>query len=304
MNDHWFLIVNPISGNGSSKKNWNVITRSLKKHDIHFSFVFTEYSKHETILVQQAIKNGFTKIISVGGDGTLHHVVNGIMSQNIVESTAIQLAVIPIGTGNDWVKTYNIPTKIDKSIAIIKKNNTLFQDIAKIELENNEIFYANNLAGIGYDGYVTNKLDKLKRFGAIAYLLSGLAGLLLYKKSKFKIEINNKVIETVCLMTLFGICKYSGGGMKLTAYKSSTDGLFDVTIAKNLSLLDFIFNLPRLYNGKIVHHKKVLTYKTNTIKITPLSKENIPFIEADGEVIGKGAVKATIITKAIQFIVP
>ena len=252
MNNHWFLILNPIAGNGKSKKNWKKISAFLKSQHIQFSYAFTKYSKHETVLVVNAIKNGFTKIISVGGDGTLHHIVNGIMSQNIVESSAIQLAVLPIGTGNDWVKTYNIPTKIENSIAIIKKNNTILQDISKIELDSGEIFYSNNLAGIGYDGYVTYKLNKLKRLGSIAYLLSGLSGLFFYKKTIFKIEINNQIIETTCLMALIGICKYAAGGMKLTNYTSTSNGFFDITIVKNLSLIDLIRNLPKLYNGKII----------------------------------------------------
>jgi len=304
MNTNWFLIINPTSGNGKSKKNWNKISETLKNQHIQFSFAFTEYTSHESILVKNAIKNGFTKIISVGGDGTLHHVVNGIMSQTIVESSAIKLAVIPIGTGNDWVKTYNIPTKIEKSIAIIKKNNSILQDVGKLETENNTITYFNNVAGIGYDGYVVNKLKKLKKFGGIAYLLSGLAGLLLYKKTDFKIEFNNQVIQTNCLMTLFGICKFSGGGMQFTENVNTTDGLLDITIAKDLHLFDLLINLPKLYNGKIVHHKKVDTFKSKNIKVTPVLKNNKPFIQADGELIYTGSVSVSIIQNAIQIIVP
>ena len=139
MKTNWFLIVNPTSGKGKSKKNWSKISDELVKQNISFSFAFTEYSKHEEVLVKNAIKNGFSKIISVGGDGTLHHVVNGIMKQKLVKTNSIQLAVIPIGTGNDWVKTYNIPTKIENSIAIISKEKTILQDIGKLETENNNI---------------------------------------------------------------------------------------------------------------------------------------------------------------------
>jgi len=255
-------------------------------------------------LAQHAINNGFTKIISVGGDGTLHHIVNGIMSQNIVETNTIQLAVIPIGTGNDWVKTYNIPTKIEKSILIIKKGNSILQDIGKLTTENNTSLYFNNVAGIGYDGYVVNKLKNLKRFGGIAYLLSGIYGLLFYKKSNFKIEINNQILEERCLMTIFGICKFSGGGMQFTKDVNPSDGLLDITIAKNLSLFDLILNLPKLYNGTIVYHKKVTTYKTDTIKVIPTSTVEKPFIQADGELIDSGSVEVSIVKKAIQFIVP
>jgi len=304
MNTDWFLIVNPTSGNGKSKKSWQHISTLLKNHGIRFSFAFTEYSKHESELAQHAIKNGFTKIISVGGDGTLHHIVNGIMSQNFVETNTIQLAVIPIGTGNDWVKTYNIPANIEKSILIIKKGTSVWQDIGKLSSENNANIYFNNVAGIGYDGYVVNKLKKLKKFGPIAYLLSGIYGLFFYKKTTFNIEINNKILKEKCLMTIFGICKFSGGGMQFTKDVHPSDGLLDITIAKNLTLLDLILNLPKLYNGTIVHHKKVTTYKTDYIKVTPTSTLEKPFIQADGELIDSGSVTVSILKNAIQFVVP
>lgn len=304
MKTNWFLIVNPTSGNGKSKKNWRKISDELKKQNIIFSFAFTEYSKHEEILVENAIKKGFTKIISVGGDGTLHHVVNGIMKQKLVETNSIQLAVIPIGTGNDWVKTYNIGTKIEKSIAIISKEKTILQDIGKLETENNTITYFTNVAGIGYDGYVASKLKNLKSFGGIAYLLSGLYGLLFYKKTKLIIEINNQLLKEKCLMVVFGICKFSGGGMQFTKDVNTSDGLLDITIAKNLTLIDMILNLPKLYNGQIVHHKKVESYKTTSLKITPFLKSEKPFIQADGELINNGSISVSILKKAIQFIIP
>ena len=304
MKTDWFLIMNPTSGNGKSKKIWREISDELKKQHISFSFAFTDYSKHEEELVETAIKNGFTKIISVGGDGTLHHVVNGIMKQKLVETNTIQLAVIPIGTGNDWVKTYNISTKIENSIAIISKEKTILQDIGKLETENNTINYFNNVAGVGYDGYVVHKLKNLKRFGGIAYLLSGLYGLLFYKPINFIIEINEKKLQEKCLMVVFGICKFSGGGMQFTKNINTSDGLFDITIAKNLTFFDMILNLPKLYNGKIIHHKKVESYKTTSLKIIPISKKEKPFIQADGELITTGAVSVSIIEKAIQFVIP
>ena len=304
MKTDWFLIINPTSGNGKSKKNWKRISDELKNQNILFSFAFTKYSNHEEILVKNAIKNGFTKIISVGGDGTLHHVVNGIMKQNLVETNSIQLAVIPIGTGNDWIKTYNISAKIEKSILIIKKGKSVLQDIGKLTSKNNTITYFNNVGGIGYDGYVVSKLKKLKRFGGIAYLLSGLAGLLLYKPVDFIIEINGKKIQEKCLMVIFGICKFSGGGMQFTKDINPSDGLFDITVAKNLTLFDMILNLPKLYNGKIVNHKKVTTYKTDVIKITPKLTSEKPFIQTDGELIATGSIKVAIVKKAIRFIIP
>ena len=298
----WFVIANPISGNKKLSKNWKEIEQLLNKKNIDFSYAFTAHSKHEIELVHTAIQQGYRNIISVGGDGTLHHVVNGIMTQRYTKTSDITVGVIPLGTGNDWIKTYNIPNNIKCAINLIQQQKTILQDIGHLELENTTAFF-NNVAGIGYDGYVVNKLNKLKRFGAIAYLLSGIAGLFLYKKTAFKIEVNDKLVETKCLMTLFGICKYSAGGMQLTDYKESIDGLFDITIAKNLSLGDLILNIKKLYNGLITKHKKVETYLSNKLLITPVSLENKPFIQADGELIGQGKVSASVIKNAIQFVI-
>ena len=296
----WFLIVNPFAGNKNFKKSWIKIKYLLKFNNIQYSFAFTQYKKHEIILIKEALKKGYRNIISVGGDGTLHHVVNGIMTQRYTKTYKIKLGIIPLGTGNDWIKTYSIPNSIEKSIAIIKKNTTILQDIGCITLLNGKKEYFNNLAGIGYDGYVVKNLRYLKKVGSIAFLLSGLYSLFSYNTKKYSITSKSETIHEQCLMIVFGICKYSGGGLRITKKPNPIDGLLDITIVKNFSILDLLFNLPKLYNGNIVYHKKVVTYKTKEITITN-NCESI--IEADGEIIGYGSLKVTIFQEAIQFVI-
>jgi diacylglycerol kinase family enzyme len=223
------------------------------------------------------------------------------MLQRYVKTSNITIAVIPLGTGNDWIKTYKIATSIKKSIEYIYNKQTYLQDIGLLKTKN-KITYFNNVAGLGYDGYIVHKLNRLKNFGAIAYLWSGIAGLFLYKKTLFKIIFNDKIIEEKCLMTIFGICKFSGGGMQFTKNVKMNDGFLDITIAKNLNILDIILNIKKLYSGDIVNHKKLETYKTKEIKVYPLERKT--FIQADGELINTGEVHVTIIERAIQFVIP
>ena len=300
MLNSFFIVVNPHSGNSNFKKSWEKITYILKLKNINFSYSFTEYRKHEVILVDKAIEQGYRNIISVGGDGTLHHVVNGIMKQRYIKTSKIKLGVIPLGTGNDWIKTYNIPNSIEKSIDVILKNTTVLQDIGCITLLNGKKEYFNNLAGTGYDGYVVKNLNYLKKMGSLAFLVSGLYSLFSYKKTKYKIIINNKTINEQCLMILFGICKYSGGGLRVTKDPNPKDGLLDITIVKNISFLDLLFNIPKLYNGDIIHHRKVTNYKTRELKI--LDNYNST-IEADGEIIGNGSLNVTIKQNAVLFLI-
>ena len=236
-----------------------------------------------------------------GGDGTLHNIVNGVMMQRYVKSSDITIAVLPIGTGNDWIKTYKIPNNIKKAIDIISERKTILQDIGKIKTAAGKISYFNNVAGLGYDGYIAKKLQEVKRLGTLSYLIAGIYGLLFYKKSTFKITINQTIIKTTCLMTIVSICKFSGGGMQFSKKGDPSDGLFDITIAKNLTLFDLILNIKKLYNGKIVDHPKVATYKTNEITVVPQNSE--PFIQADGELVGLGTATFSLIEKGIHFVI-
>lgn len=295
----WFLIVNPSAGNTNFRKSWICIQSLLKTKEFFFSFAFTQYTKHELVLVDEAIKQGYRNFISVGGDGTLHHVVNGIMMQRYTKTSNIKLGVIPLGTGNDWIRTYKIPNSIEKAINVIINNTVIFQDIGCITLASGKKEYFNNLAGIGYDGYVVKNLKYLKKIGSIAFLLSGLYSLLSYRKKKYSITIGDETLKEECLMIIFGICKYSGGGLRVTKYPNPTDGLLDITIVKKFSFFNLLFNLPKLYNENIVHHKKVDNYKVKELNI--INDNSI--IEADGEIVGTGSLKVHIIPNAIQFLI-
>lgn len=303
MENTWYIIANPTSGNGSLKRKWKSIISNLDQKKINYEFIYSEYQFHEQELVQKAIKKGFRKFISIGGDGTLHHIVNGIMKQNLVDSSLLKVAVIPLGTGNDWVKTYKIPKNIKKSVAILKKEHTILQDIGKLKTFNTDkYYYFNNVAGIGFDAFVVKNIIKFKKFGALAYLLGSLTSFFQYKKSILKIEFNNKVICSKALLALVGICDFCGGGMKLTKKGNSTDGLFDISIAKNFNLFSILKNIHKFYNGKIIAHKEVETYTTSIIRIT--ANDDSIYIQADGELIGTGGFEATMMSKAILFVIP
>ena len=300
--NRWFVIINPTSGNGSSKRKWPRIKALLNAEDFDFDSAFTEYEKHSVLLVQIAVKQGFRNIISVGGDGTLHNIINGIQRQNSVNSSDIQIGVVPIGTGNDWIKTYNIPINNEKAISIIKRGVLRQQDLGKIEFidQKQEPIYFNNLAGVGFDGFVVSKVGKYKNLGAIAYLIGAIAGLFSFKNFSSTITLNETEIRTKSLMVLAGLCKYSGGGMQLTKDPNPNDGLFDVSIAKDLSKFDILKNLSNLFNGKIVDHSKVENYKVSELSIIIDSKVK-PFIQADGELIGTGSIRLKIVPRAFTF---
>jgi len=298
----WFVIINPTSGNGSSKKQWPKIELLLKAHSFEFEFMFTTFPKHSIELVHDVVNQGFKNIISVGGDGTLHNIVNGIMTQKIINPTSISVGVIPIGTGNDWVKTHGIPRNIEKAIQIIKKGKIATQDLGKIKFLNQSkpTIYFNNLAGMGFDGYVVSKVGKYKHFGAMAYLVGTIAGLFSFKNFSAEVYLNSKKISTKSLMVLVGLCKYSGGGMQLTKSPNPFDGQFDISLAGNLTTWDILKNTFKLFNGSIVNFNKVQTFTTNEITIKVID-DTKPFIQTDGELIGHGDISISVVPNTFSF---
>ncbi len=304
MSSKWFAIVNPISGRGKSLNELPKLQELFIKYDTEVIFEVSSYAHHEKILVENAIERGYTKIISIGGDGTLHYIVNGIMSQKFIASSKIMVAVIPFGTGNDWVKTYKISKNKKEAVLQICKEKTIFQDIGSVKtLSENKITYFNNVAGLGFDAFVVHKIASFKAFGAIAYLLGAILSFFSYTSSKVKVIMDEHTIELPLFMLNIGICQYSGGGMQLTEYKNHKNGLFDVTLMRNIKLLKVLLQIKYLFNGNLKHFKEVATFQQKEIKVE-IKDQQKPFIQADGEIIGSGDAVFKLHSAAIQFVIP
>ena len=157
--------------------------------------------------------------------------------------------------------------------------------------------------GIGFDGYVVSKINRYKKLGAFAYLIGAMAGMLSFKNFDVRISINTEVIEIKSLMVLVGMCRYAGGGMRLTESPNPFDGLFDISIAGNLKTSDILRNLGHLFNGKIVNHKKVRTFKSKSIQIEVPNK-GVYYLQADGELINGRSISVSLIPEKFSFYAP
>lgn len=304
MIDSFYVIVNPTSGMGRAKRNWKKIHDLLIKYQLDFDFKFSEYSKHETELTREAIKKGYRKIISIGGDGTLFNILNGVMSQQFINPVDISIGVIPIGTGNDWTRSHKVPRNFEKAIQIIKSGKTVQQDVGYIELLNeNKSAYFNILAGSGFVGHVVHKTTKIKKIGSLSFALGTLLSLTAHKLNTLKIHINDEIINTKSLLTIVGNLRYTGGGMQLTKNPNSKDGLLDVTIAQHITKPTIIGNIFNLFNGKIVNHRLVSNFKADKLRIE-LEDNSESFVIADGEMLGKGGYQVELIPLAVTYIVP
>lgn len=305
MKHKYFISVNPNSGAGKSGKDWPLIQEKLKKAGIEYDFAISTQHRENIDQVKEAIEAGYRKIIGVGGDGTLHHITNAIMDQKVVPSNEIEVGLISIGTGNDWVRHFNIPTNYDKAIKIIKRANTDYQDVGQLLYEDGQQKeYFMNFVGIGYDAYVVEHTVDLKKYGQSAYLYGLVQCLFKFEAEELRIEVDGKeVLNDKVYMMIAGLGKYAGGGMKLSKNAVINDGFFDLTIGKDLSKAEIILMVHKLFNGNYVEHDKVETMKCKHIKVWAQKKHFVK-AEADGELIGTGSFEISLHERAMKIIVP
>jgi YegS/Rv2252/BmrU family lipid kinase len=301
----WFVIVNPNAGNGRGEKDWEEISALLRKADLSLAVKFTERKGDAIDLTQNAISEGFRKIITVGGDGTLNEVVNGVFTSSSCRTTDIVLSLIPVGTGNDWGRMFGIPLDYEKAVKIICENKTLLHDVGLVSYYNGsekKNRYFINIAGLGFESVVVRKTNLQKdkgHGGKLIYFYNLLTSLLSYNNTKAEIIIDGEIIHADVFSLNVGNGRYCGGGMRQTPRALPDDGLLDVTIINGMGKFEIIRNLKILYDGTILRHPKIDGYKCKNIKV---SSESVMFAEADGESLGQTPVEFSIIAEGINIV--
>jgi YegS/Rv2252/BmrU family lipid kinase len=286
----WFVIVNPNAGKRKGEKDWLEIAALLTDAGIEFVNVFTEHRGHAVLLTRKFIENGHRNIIVVGGDGTLNEVVNGIFTQAHIPTNKVLLAMIPVGTGNDWCRMFNIPNDYKQAIKLITKRKIFIQDTGTIKYISSEgsekTRYFINMAGMGFDALVAKKTNKQKELGKsnpMSYVVNILSSLFLYTSTKVNILLDDEKIASDIFSMSVGICQYNGGGMKQAPGALPDDGLFDMTLIKPIGKFKIIRNIIRLFDGSFTNLPEVSTFRSSKIII---HSEPPMYMEADGESLG------------------
>lgn len=301
----WFTVVNPNAGNGKGKKDWNRISGLLSRAGIHINAVFTEHKGHAIELTRDAIGSGARKILTVGGDGTLNEIINGIFIQSACRPDETTIGLIPVGTGNDWGRMFGIPLIYEGAVDVIRENKTIPHDIGLINYFNGPEEgkrYFINIAGLGFESLVVKKTNKQKdkgRSNNAIYFFNLLTSLISYRNTLAEITVDGKKSSCKVFSINVGNGRYCGGGMRQTPDAVPDDGLLDITVIKEMGRIEIIKSLNMLYDGTILSHPKVDGYRTDNLRV---ESENLLYIEADGESLGHTPAVFSIIPSGINVV--
>jgi diacylglycerol kinase (ATP) len=242
----------------------------------------TVYPTHATELAKQAAEEGYDIVVAMGGDGTVHEVMNGLM--RIPADKRPVMGIVPIGSGNDFAYSMGITNKSDQALAnALKGENIQTVDVGLITDENGRSEYFDNTLGIGFDAVVTIRSHKLPIVkGFLMYLTAVIQTIILnHNPAKMKLETENQKWEEQVIMLTLCNGPREGGGFMLSPNSKNNDGKMEFLTVTKLSRATMFRLVPEFLKGTHMRFKQVRMGEFKTLKIS----SDLPlYIHADGEI--------------------
>ncbi|MBQ7812260.1 MAG: hypothetical protein IJ495_06330 [Bacteroidales bacterium] len=314
----WMAVVNVFAASKKAGSVWKKAAVMLENAGVAYKARFTGGALNATELSRKSASEGYRKFIAVGGDGTIHDVLNGIAEY--VESTEgvsfsdFVLSVIPVGSGNDWVKSFGIPRDIRTAVQLIAEEVTGRQDVVKVcvhdfsdmDAEPVNVSYMANIAGVGLDARVCEIVNRKKEQGKRGRKLY-ISALLYCIKHRVPVRASIvcdgvEVFDGPYLSIAFGTGRYSGGGMRQTSLAVPDDGLIDVTVIPDIPLMTIAKEVPKLFTGTF-HKVDVLTQaRCRKVTVIPAKEADAEPAEVDGEVVGRAPVSMEVLEGQLNVV--
>jgi diacylglycerol kinase (ATP) len=296
------MIVNPASSAGRTARQWPEIAKRAKAHGLDVEVRLTEQRGHATELAREAAGRNVPLVLAIGGDGTVSEVANGL-----VGAAATELAIVQRGSGCDIMRTFGIPKDADRALEIAAKAPARTIDLGRAEYAGRdgaiESRHFINIASAGLTGVAADRVNRSgKPLGAtVAFGWAAVATFAGYRNSRFRVQIDDELIDQVCNNAIVANCRYFAGGMKILPDADPADGLFDVLVWGDVSKLDLALNLHKLYRGTHTGHPKATIRRARRVTVTPDSA--LP-IEVDGEQPGLTPATFEIVPSALRLRAP
>jgi diacylglycerol kinase (ATP) len=281
----WLLAINPHSGNGRGASVAASVISYLAKHQVEYRSLAAPSAEGLSRLLTNEVASGRIQgVIAVGGDGLAHLVMQVCVPRHI------PFAVVPAGTGNDFVRT--LGWSLDEVEPLLHR--VINSEPKPIDLGNVDSEWFGAILSTGFDSVVNERANKLSwPKGPQRYNLAIALELASFKPIEYEITCDGKSIITKAMLVAIGNGKSYGGGMNVCPQAQMHDGLFDIVILEPVSKLEFIKVFPTVYSGAHISHPKVKTLRAQKVTITA---DAIAY--ADGERIGPAPISAECVKDA------
>ena len=288
------FIINPAAGKGKSLELIPYIKECFKDCEEDYIVRITEYPGHATELAKEYSGKGKCRIYSIGGDGTVNEIVNGMAG------TDSALGIIPSGSGNDFFRSIHAGNDIKRILL-----DTVIGEERQVDLAKANDKYFINVASVGFDAEIVFNAQKFKKLpgisGSMAYVLSLLYTTVINKNNNIEIDIDGIRQKMSVLLAAIANGRYYGGGMMPAPDAKLNDGWLDICLIRVTPRWKIFALFPKFIKGLHGQLKEVSFYRGKSVTI---QSEKYISLSTDGEVVTAKTIKFEILERAINVIFP
>lgn len=242
-----------------------------------------------------AALRGCDVVAAAGGDGTINEVVNGLAAAG----GAAALAVIPLGTANDFARGLGVPEAVEPALWLAAGGRSVAADLARV---NRRCFINVSTGGFGAEATQNASRAAKRRLGRLAYLFRGARKLMEFRPWRARFRADGEVVhDGEFVFFAVGNASLTGGGTRIAPRAEVADGQLDITVVRGLSRLDFMALLPDLRAGSHMESPEVSYFRAHTFEV---ETETALSVNADGEAVAGSTFRYDVLDRALQIIVP
>ena len=291
----FIITVNPHGGKKLGPRLLNRVKPLFEAKGIELFVVETTFAGHAKELANQLNITEYDGFIGIGGDGTLHEIINGMLSRH--DGRKIPIGIIPGGSGNSYMHDLQLTDPLKAAKAIINEK-TRALDTAKVEV-NHIIKYSNNMIGWGLVTDVGNQAEHFRWLGTNRYTILSVVEVLRHKSRPAALIMDDKKIEDEFTFIIACNSIHVGKGMKMAPKARLDDGLIDlIVIRSGVSRTRLLQVLPKLFDGSHINEPELEYYQTSQFSLIPETDE---ILNIDGEIMGSTPIQVNVIPKAFEM---
>ena len=274
------IILNPMADMGNA---WRIARdlRSITEQHGGVDWSGTVYPGHAIDLARQAGEQGYDMLIAMGGDGTVHEVINGLMK--VSEEKRPALGVVPAGSGNDFAHAIGVPTKSDHALVHALEHEVSVVDLGLMTDEHGKKEYFDNTTGIGFDSVVTIRSHTLPVVRGFLMYLTAVIQTILLNHDSISMEIETDEQKWSQSNLLLTMCNgpREGGGFMIAPEAKIDDGILHYAMIKNVSRPMMFRLIPEVMNGT---HGRFQQVSMGSCKRMSVTADRPMYIHCDGEI--------------------
>lgn len=295
------LVCNTRAGRKGPSHHLPDVRRALEERGLDYEIRSTARRGDASTVARAALEGGARLVVAVGGDGTIHEVVNGMLADDRAINPDAALGVVAAGTGSDFIKTFGLPAAPRFAVKHLAGDTAFPIDIGKITYEREggqEVRYFANIAEVGIGAETVARAERLPRWlGPLVYLAAYWLTLRGFRPAHGTVDLVDRTYEGPVNNIIVANGQFFGGGMRIAPRAAPTDGLFDIQI-EHARKFESIALMPKVYKGQHLPHPDIDEFKR--VKLTVTSDPQL-LIEADGELLGHTPASFEVLRDAIKL---